>query len=206
MSIRTAVQPVEGNGVLEATVEALAGALGLRDRPTGAHCGRVERLSSALGRRVGLSRRSSSDLAWAAELHDIGKVGVPDALLLKPGPLADGEWEVLKRHASWGCDLLRKVPGLERVAVIVRHHHERFDGSGYPDGLGGDDIPIESRILAVVDAYVAMTEERPYRAARRPELAIDELRSHRGTQFDPVVLDAFETELERDAVCKALSA
>jgi HD-GYP domain-containing protein (c-di-GMP phosphodiesterase class II) len=195
MSIRTAVQPVEGNGVLEATVEALSGALGLRDRPTGAHCGRVERLASALGRRAGLSRRSLSDLAWAAELHDIGKVGVPDEVLLKPGPLADGEWEVLKSHASWGCDLLRKVPGLERVAVIVRHHHERFDGSGYPDGLEGNDIPIESRVLAVVDAYVAMTEDRPYRAALQTELAVEELRRNCGTQFDPMVLDAFEAEL-----------
>jgi HD-GYP domain-containing protein (c-di-GMP phosphodiesterase class II) len=166
----------------------------------------VERLSSGLGRRLGLPARSLSDLAYAAELHDIGKVGVPDAVLLKRGPLVDGEWEVVKSHSSWGCDLLRKVPGLERVAVIVRHHHERFDGTGYPDGLMGDDIPVESRILAVVDAFVAMTEERPYRAARHPELAAAELRAQRGIQFDPLVLDAFELDFEREVVVRAVSA
>jgi HD-GYP domain-containing protein (c-di-GMP phosphodiesterase class II) len=204
--MRTAVEPVEGNRVLAATVEALSGTLGLRDRPTGAHCGRVGRLSSALGRRLHLAPRAQSDLYYAAELHDIGKVGVPDAVLLKPGPLADAEWELLKSHSNWGCDLLRKIPGLGRVAVIVRHHHERFDGTGYPDGLKGEDIPMESRILAVADAYVAMTEERPYRSARRPELAADELHRQRGTQFDPVVLDAFEVELERELVVGALRA
>ena len=191
---QTAVEAVKGDGLLGATVEALSGTLGLRDRPTGAHSGRVERLSSALGRRLGLPRRSLNELTYAAELHDIGKVGVPDALLLKPGPLADGEWEVLKSHASWGCELLQKVPGLERVALIVRHHHERFDGNGYPDGLSGEDIPLESRILAVVDAYVAMTEERPYRSACGPEVAARELSDGRGTQFDPRVVDAFESE------------
>ena len=206
MSTQTAVDPAEGAGLLEATVEALSGALGLRDRPTGAHSGRVERLSSELGRRLRLAPRSLNDLAYAAELHDIGKVGVPDALLLKPGPLMDGEWEVVKRHARWGCDLLRKVPGLERVAVIVRHHHERFDGTGYPDGLKGEEIPVESRILSVVDAYVAMTEDRPYRSPLHPQRAAEELFSQRGTQFDPAVLDAFEVGLEREVVVRALSA
>jgi HD-GYP domain-containing protein (c-di-GMP phosphodiesterase class II) len=204
--MHTAVEPVEGTGVLEATVDALSGALGLRDRPTGVHSGRVGRLSSALGTRLQLAPRAQSDLSYAAELHDIGKVGVPDAVLLKPGPLADGEWELVKSHSRWGCDLLRRVPGLERVAVIVRHHHERFDGTGYPDGLKGKDIPVESRVLAVVDAYVAMTEERPYRSARHPELAAEELQRQRGTQFDPVVLDAFELELERELVVGALRA
>jgi HD-GYP domain-containing protein (c-di-GMP phosphodiesterase class II) len=206
VSSQTAADPAEGTGLLEATVEALSGALGLRDRPTGAHSGRVERLSAELGRRLRLPCRSLSDLVYAAELHDIGKVGVPDALLLKPGPLMDGEWEVVKSHSCWGCDLLRKVPGLERVAVIVRHHHERFDGTGYPDGLKGKDIPVESRILAVVDAYVAMTEERPYRSSLHPQRAAEELHSQRGTQFDPAVLDAFEAGLERDVVVRALSA
>jgi len=206
VSSQTAVGPAEGTGLLEATVGALSGALGLRDRPTGAHSGRVERLSSELGRHLHLGRRPLSDLTYAAELHDIGKVGVPDALLLKPGPLAEGEWEVVKSHARWGCDLLRKVPGLERVAVIVCHHHERFDGSGYPDGLRGEEIPVESRILAVVDAYVAMTEERPYRSSLHPALAAAELRGQRGTQFDPVVLDAFEVDLQRELMLGALSA
>jgi HD-GYP domain-containing protein (c-di-GMP phosphodiesterase class II) len=192
--------------VLAATVDALSGTLGLRDEPTGAHSGRVARLASALGRRLGLEERPLLELAYAAALHDIGKVGVPDALLLKPGPLAPPEWEVVRSHSAWGAELLSRVPGLERVAMIVRHHHERFDGRGYPDGLKGEDIPVESRILSVVDAFVAMTEQRPYRPACEPAAAAAELRAQRGTQFDPRVLDAFDAELERDVIVRALSA
>jgi HD-GYP domain-containing protein (c-di-GMP phosphodiesterase class II) len=189
---------VTSNGFLAATVDALSGTLGLRDRPTGVHSGRVERLSSALGRRLGLERRPLLELAYAAELHDIGKVGVPDSLLLKPGPLLPSEWELVRSHSAWGSDLLSGVPGLERVAIIVRHHHERFDGSGYPDGLAGEEIPVESRILAVVDAFVAMTEERPYRRARDFPAAAAELEAQRGTQFDPRVLNAFVGAIEGD--------
>jgi HD-GYP domain-containing protein (c-di-GMP phosphodiesterase class II) len=192
--------------LLEATVDVLSGALGLRDPATAAHCGRVARLASALGRRLRLSHQPLVDLAFAAELHDIGKVGLPDAVLLKPGPLAQAEWEVVRSHPGWGSDLLRTVPGLERVVVIVRHHHERFDGFGYPDGLKGEQIPVESRILAVVDAFVAMTEDRPYRAARDPHAAVAELRAQRGSQFDPRVLDAFEAELQRDLLLSVLTA
>ena len=195
-----------GTGLLSATVDALSGALGLRDRPTSAHCRRVESLASALGRRLRLSDELLVDLAYAAALHDIGKVGLPDALLLKPGPLLEAEGELLRSHSGWGSDLLRTVPGLERVAVIVRHHHERFDGFGYPDGLRGDEIPMESRILTAVDAFVAMTEDRPYAAARDPHAAAAELRAQRGSQFDPRVLDAFEAELEREVLVTALSA
>jgi HD-GYP domain-containing protein (c-di-GMP phosphodiesterase class II) len=199
-------EPALRNGLLAATVDALSGALGLRDRPTSAHCRRVERLASALGGRLRLSYELLADLAYAAQLHDIGKVGLPDAVLLKPGPLAETEWEVVRSHSSWGSDLLRTVPGLERVAVIVRHHHERFDGLGYPDGLRAEEIPVESRILAVVDAFVAMTEERPYAAARDPHTAAAELRAQRGSQFDPRVLDAFEADLQRNVLVSALSA
>ena len=194
------------HGLLAATVTALSGALGLRDRPTAAHSGRVQRLASDLGRRLRLERQGLCELAYAAELHDIGKVGLPDALLRKPGPLLETEWEMVRSHSGWGSDLLRKVPGLERVAVIVRHHHERFDGSGYPDGLVGEEIPLESRILAVVDAYVAMIEDRPYRRALDPEDAAGELRSQRGAQFDPRVLDTFEAELSRAVLARTLSA
>lgn len=199
--------PVQENGLLAATVEALACTVGLRDEPTRAHSARVEGLATGLGRRLRLPRVPLCELGYAAELHDIGKVGLPDSVLLKPGPLVDREWEAVRSHSVWGSELLRRVPGLERVAVIVRHHHERFDGNGYPDGLSGEEIPVESRILAVVDAFVAMTEERPYRAACDPQSAAAELRAGRGTQFDPRVLDAFDAELHRDVlVAGALTA
>jgi HD-GYP domain-containing protein (c-di-GMP phosphodiesterase class II) len=206
LGTQTASEPVGGHGLLAATVDALSDTLGLRDRPTGTHSGRVQELASALGRRLRLKEGPLLELAYAAELHDIGKVGLSDAMLLKPGPLLPTEWEVVRRHSTWGSELLRGVPGLERVAVIVRHHHERFDGYGYPDGLKGDEIPIESRILAVVDAFVAMTEERPYRGARDAETAVAELYAERGAQFDPRVLDVFEAELRRDVLFRALSA
>jgi HD-GYP domain-containing protein (c-di-GMP phosphodiesterase class II) len=208
MSLPTQIfaKPAEENGLLAATVSALAGTLGLRDGPTGAHSCRVEALATSLGWRLRLRKRALRELAYAAELHDIGKVGLPDSVLLKPGPLAAQEWEAVRRHSACGAEVVRKVPGLERVAVIVRHHHERFDGDGYPDGLRGEEIPLESRILAVVDAFVAMTEERSYRSACDQQSAADELRAQRGTQFDPRVLDAFEAEIQRDVLAGALTA
>ena len=118
---------------------------------------------------------------------------MPDAILFKPGPLDELEAELLREHSGWGADLVDRIPGLERVAEIVRHHHERFDGDGYPDGLEAGDTPLESRILAVADAYVAMNEDRPYRRALSPQGVARELEQGRARQFDPVVLDALET-------------
>ena len=178
--------------LLTATVEALADTLGLRDGETRDHCSRVVDLAGELGRRLGLSADEQRDLAFAARVHDIGKVGVPDAILFKPGPLDELEAELLREHSGWGADLVDRIPGLERVAEIVRHHHERFDGNGYPDGLEADDTPLESRILAVADAYVAMNEDRPYRRALTPRGVASELEEGRARQFDPVVLDALE--------------
>ena len=207
MPTQILTKPVQENRLLAATVDALACTLGLRDGPTREHSSRVEGLATSLGRRLRLARGPLCELAYAAELHDIGKVGLSDSVLLKPGPLVEREWKDVRSHSIWGSELLQRVPGLERVAVIVRHHHERFDGNGYPDGLEGEDIPVESRILAVVDAFVAMTDERPYRAACDPSSAAAELRAGRGTQFDPRVLDAFEAELHRDVlVADALTA
>jgi HD-GYP domain-containing protein (c-di-GMP phosphodiesterase class II) len=187
----------DGNGsLLAATVEALAGTLGLRDGGTGSHCDRVAELASRLGRRLELPADALDDLVSAARVHDIGKVGVPDAVLRKPASLLPSEWKLMTGHCAWGAELLGRIPGLERVGLIVRHHHERFDGSGYPDGLAGHEIPLESRILGVADAYVAMSETRPY----RPRLADDEL-THElsegcGSQFDPAVVEALLLELE----------
>jgi HD-GYP domain-containing protein (c-di-GMP phosphodiesterase class II) len=201
----SAVQQWNADGLLEATVEALSSALGLRDGCTAAHSSRVVTLSCLVGRQLGLRPASFRDLQYAAALHDIGKVGVPDAVLLKSGPLAATEWTVIRSHSGWGADVIAKVPGLERVATIVRHHHERYDGTGYPDGLAGEDIPIESRALAVADAYVAMTEDRPYRPALSSENAAGELSRQRATQFDPRAVDALAAELERSELLRAAS-
>jgi HD-GYP domain-containing protein (c-di-GMP phosphodiesterase class II) len=181
--------------LLSATVEVLADTLGLRDGETRDHCTRVVELASKLGRRLGLGDEEQRDLAFAARVHDIGKVGVPDAVLYKPGPLDELETELLREHSGWGAELVHRIPGLEGVAEIVRHHHERFDGHGYPDGLDAEQTPLESRILAVADAYVAMNEDRPYRPALSADGVAAELRRGREHQFDPAVVDALEAEI-----------
>jgi len=187
---RTSVPSKNDETLLAATVDVLAGTLGLRDGHTGEHSDRVVGLAQQIGEKLGLGERELRDLGYAARLHDIGKVGVPDLVLHKPGPLDDDEREMIKGHSVWGADLVGRIPGLEDVARIVRHHHERYDGEGYPDGLAGRDIPLSSRILTVSDAYVAMTEDRPYRRAR-PRFEVDhEFRDCSGAQFDPYVVQA----------------
>ncbi|MBA2630682.1 MAG: HD-GYP domain-containing protein [Thermoleophilaceae bacterium] len=178
--------------LLSGAVDALAETMELRDRHTSAHCGRVVELAGRLGRRLGLDEDALRQLDYAARVHDIGKVGVPDLVLHKRGPLDAIEFELLREHSAWGAGLVLRVPGLERVAQIVRHHHERYDGLGYPDGLEGQESPLESRILAVADAYVAMLEDRPYRRALPPSRVAEELELGRARQFDPEVLDALE--------------
>ena len=189
-----------GEVLLAATVGALSGALGLRDGGTAAHSSRVVELSEAIGGRLGLRPPALRNLLFAAELHDIGKVGVPDSVLLKAGPLVNAEWALVRKHSDWGATLVNGVPGLERVATIVRHHHERYDGNGYPDHLRADAIPLGARIVAVADAFCAMTHDRPYRAATSTEVAITELRRCAGSQFDPLAVDALAEVLEQQRV------
>jgi HD-GYP domain-containing protein (c-di-GMP phosphodiesterase class II) len=129
-------------------------------------------------------------------LHDIGNIGVSDGVLNKPGPLLDAERELIPAHTLIGHDLLREIPILDAVAGIVRHHHERHDGNGYPDGLQGDAVPIAARIVAVVDAYFSMLSPRSYRPALTPEQACEELRRRAGTQFDPQVVEVFLAVLD----------
>jgi HD-GYP domain-containing protein (c-di-GMP phosphodiesterase class II) len=190
-------EEIPGDGLIAATVGALSGTLGLRHGGTAAHSSRVVELATEMAHRLDLDHQAVRDLRFAAELHDLGKVGVPDAVLLKAGPLATTEWALVRRHSDWGATLVHGVPGLERVATIVRHHHERYDGTGYPDGLAAEDIPIESRILAVADAYVAMTEDRPYREALSAEVATRELSTNRAAQFDPSAVDALAEVLDQ---------
>ncbi len=143
--------------------------------------------------------RSSDEVFRAAELHDVGKMAIPDAILNKPGPLEPDEWEFMRAHPVIGERIIGAAPALVPVARLVRSSHERWDGSGYPDGLRGEQIPLGSRVIAVCDAYEAMRSERPYSVAMVPARALEELRSGAGAQFDPEVVAAFERVLSRGA-------
>ncbi len=153
---------------------------GLNDHSTG-----VAQLAVAVGRRLGMDAEQIDELARAAELHDIGKVGIPDAILQKPGELEGDEWEFIRQHTILGERILSAAPALRPVAKIVRASHERWDGGGYPDGLIGEQIPLAARIVAVCDAYEAITDDRCYREARPSDVAREELIREAGGQFDP---------------------
>ena len=170
------------------TVTALAAALRSRDPRTWRHGQRVLVGASALGRRLGLDGRELRELEIAALLHDVGKLAVPAAVLRKPGSLTASEREMVERHPHHGWSLLRRIPGLEGVARIVLHHHERVDGRGYPAGLRGDEIPLGSRIIAVADALDAMRSDRAYRASCSRREAARELRGSIGAHFDGLLV------------------
>ena len=176
--------------IVEAGVEALAAAIDMRDGYTSEHSAEVVELAGRVGRRLALERASLVELECAARLHDVGKIGVPDEILRKPGPLEEREWKTIKRHPERGAEVLSRIPALEAVATIVRFHHERWDGGGYPDGLAGDAIPLASRVISACDAFRAMTSDRPYRKAMEIEHALEELEKHAGSQFDPNVVGA----------------
>ena len=171
-------------------IEALAVALLERDRYTGEHSAAVIDMSVAVARTLGCSAVEVERVRSAALLHDIGKVAIPDEILNKPGPLSDLEWVRMREHPVIGARIVSKLPGLEPVARMVRHEHERWDGGGYPDGLSGTEIPLGSRVIIAADAYHAITSDRPYRSARSHEDAVEELTRCAGGQFDPDVTAA----------------
>jgi two-component system, cell cycle response regulator len=160
-----------------------------------AHSGAVAVLARSVGERLGITGPKLDDLERAAELHDIGKIAIPDAILNKPGPLDIEEWDFMRRHTLIGESMLSAAPVLQAAARIVRSSHERFDGAGYPDGLRGEQIPLASRIVFVCDAFHAMTSDRPYGAAGSVDAALAELAECAATQFDPVVVEAFQAEI-----------
>ena len=178
------------------TTEALAGLLALRDGYTARQSERVMQVALAVAARLGLSGDRDVVLRDAARLHDIGMIGVPDRILLKDRPLDEGEWAVMRRHPEWGAQALAAMPGLTETAAVVRAHHERWDGSGYPDGRAGEDIPLESRIIGACDAFCSMTADRPYRAALTAQKARTLLRAAAGKHFDPAVVAAIVAVLD----------
>ena len=171
-------------------VRSLAVALSARDGYTGEHSNTVRDLAIAVGSALGLEGRSLAEVEAGALLHDVGKIGIPDAILHKAGPLDEAEWELMREHPAIGERILRQLPGLADVALAVRHEHERWDGSGYPDGLAGEEIPLTSRIVLACDAFNALVSDRPYRRALTRDEAIAELERCSTTQFDPRVVAA----------------
>jgi putative nucleotidyltransferase with HDIG domain len=175
----------------DTTLQALSNALDVRDSETEGHSRRVVEYMELIIAQLPVAPGHLATLRRGALLHDIGKIGVPDNVLRKPAALSEAEWVVMKRHPEHGARIISRIPFLEDVSRIVRHHHERWDGKGYPDGIAGEAIPLGARIFAVADSFDAMTSDRPYRRAMSVDEARDEVTRCRGTQFDPVVVDAF---------------
>ena len=177
----------------KATVRALSNAVEARDSYTGKHAERVTAYGIALAEAAGMNTRELNGIEFGFLLHDVGKVAVPDAILFKPGALTDEEFATIALHPVIGSEILRDVEFIGEGRLVVRHHHERWDGRGYPDRLAGEDIPLPARVFAVADALDALTTDRPYRRGTRFAAARDEIRACSGSQFDPGVVGAFET-------------
>ena len=178
-------------------IETLNATVDAKDPYTAGHSQRVQRIALAIGGELGLARDRMKALRHGALLHDIGKIGVPDVILTKPATLTPAEYDVIKRHPVDGARIVEKLGRLRAAVPLIRHHHERWDGRGYPDGLAGDAIPLEAAIVGLSDAWDAMTTDRPYHRALTLEEAVEEIRAGRGTQFAPAVVDAFFAALGR---------
>jgi putative two-component system response regulator len=199
LELRTALENIKRSE--EETVTRLAAAVAARDHETSEHIERVAAYSALVARRLGLPQDHCALIRRASTMHDVGKIGVADGILLKPGPLSDDERRAMQGHAAIGHDILAgsQLELLDLAARIAWTHHERVDGTGYPRGLFGTQIPLEGRIVAVVDVYDALTSHRPYRSAMSHDEALTLLAAGRDTQFDPIVLDAFLGALEATA-------
>lgn len=192
------IRSAEAKGQLayERTLEAWSRALEYRDRETDGHSRRVTDLTVRLARELGIGEPELTRLRWGALLHDIGKLAIPDRILLKPGPLSEEERELMELHPVYARNMLAEIPFLNTLDDIPYHHHERWDGSGYPQGLRGEEIPLAARIFAIVDVWEALSSRRPYREAWSRERILAFMRSGSGTSFDPAILEVF---LERVA-------
>jgi HD-GYP domain-containing protein (c-di-GMP phosphodiesterase class II) len=177
----------------KATVQALSNAVEARDAYTGKHAERVTAYGIAIAEASGLNTDHTPGIEFGFLLHDVGKVGVPDAILFKSSALSDDEFALIAQHPVIGSEILRDVDFLGEAKLVVRHHHERWDGTGYPDHLSGDDIPLSARVFAVADALDALTTDRPYRRATGFRTAREEILANAGSHFDPDVVAAYDT-------------
>ena len=175
----------------DTTLEGWSRALDLRDKATEGHTQRVAEITLCLARVMGIHEAEALQIRRGALLHDMGKMGIPDSILLKPGPLTPSEWEIMRRHPEYAYDLLSRIPYLSAALDIPRYHHEKWDGTGYQHGLKGEQIPRAARIFAVVDVWDALRSDRPYRAAWSEEEVVAYIRTRAGLDFDPRVVDAF---------------
>jgi putative two-component system response regulator len=182
--------------VLFEAIKALASAVDAKDPYTARHSMRVTRLSMVLAGAIGLTGDEKYVLELSAWMHDVGKIGVPDSILTKPSRLTPEEFEVMKVHAAKGGEIVGQIEELSQVADVIRHHHERLDGQGYPDGLRGEAIPLLSRIILIADSFEALTSDRSYRRGTVRERAFEELKKHGGSQFDPELVEVFISQME----------
>jgi len=192
---RLYAQKYSRRGESDRTMHAFLEALGEREPELQAHLEGVGALAVQIGERLGLRRDELDDLSRAAQLHDLGKLAVPDEILKKPEPLDESEWAFIRQHTVVAERILRASLAFRSIAGIVRSSHERWDGSGYPDRLAAEEIPLASRIICACDAFAAMTSDRPYRAALPLDTALAELRKGAGTQFDPTVVRVIEAHV-----------
>ncbi len=179
-------------------IESLTRTIELKDMYTAGHSRRVSEIAEQVCKDAGMSDKKCDYLHIIGHVHDIGKIGIADGILMKSGKLHPAEYFLIQQHTVIGASIFENLPGLDRMADIIRHHHERFDGKGYPDGLKGDEIPLESAIIAIADSFDAMTTYRSYKAALTMEQAYDEIRDNRGSQFHPEICDIFLGLLDRN--------
>jgi HD-GYP domain-containing protein (c-di-GMP phosphodiesterase class II) len=182
------------------TLKVLTSAIEAKDPYTRGHSSRVNEYSKAIGVELGLSEEQLEFLQYAALLHDVGKIGIDEKILRKPGKLEKMEWGTVKEHPLMGARLIEPIELFSRILPFVIHHHEAFDGDGYPRGLRGSEIPFEARIIAVADAFDAMTSDRPYRKAYSDNAALEELKEKAGIQFDPMVVEAFLAVIQKKKI------
>ncbi len=188
----------------EASLLSIGQAIELKDPYTRGHCQRVATYSLLLAGSRDLSEDARRQIKHGSWLHDCGKIGITETVLNKQGPLSEEEFEIMRNHPAWGADIARQAQLSEMIVNIILHHHEHFDGRGYPAGLAGEDIPLEARIVAVADVFDAMTTDRPYRQGLRPEEALEEMQCcMRGTVLDSALLDAFSAEIQKYSLERA---